>query len=62
MDNSKQKALSKAEKWYIEHTDYVNNLITDGARAVKPTGADYFHPELWKGIHWRWFLNPCRRD
>jgi hypothetical protein len=40
-----------------DHADYVHNLFDRHTPNVEPSGLDMFYPELWKGIHWAWFLS-----
>lgn len=56
-----EQALDRGEAWYREHRDHVRRLLKNAfdsrnPAAVKPTGSDLIRPELWKTIHWRWFL------
>jgi len=46
---------NKAFTFKHDHADHVAVLISDAKVAVAPSGYDRRHPELWKGIHWKWF-------
>lgn len=47
----------KARSFYNAHRDHVLKLYMNKRddEGIAPSGSDMFHPELWKGIHWRWF-------
>ena len=47
---------NKAFTFLHDHADYVHNLFTKYTPSVEPSVSDLFRPELWKGIHWVWFL------
>lgn len=51
--------IANGESFLDKHDKHVNNLVIDSGPsvAVAPSGSDLFNPELWKAIHWRWFLN-----
>lgn len=34
----------------------VLDLVGASEKAQKPSDADLFYPELWKGEQWRWFI------
>lgn len=48
----------KAETWYQNHKEHVEKLIknSDVNFPVRPSLEDMERPELWKGMHWIWFL------
>lgn len=45
-----------ARDWYREHRMHVNKMLSKPGAQVEPSGSDATRPELWKGIHWRWFM------
>ena len=50
--------MEKAEQWYKDHTEHVKHLIkTSNINfPIRPSLEDLSKPELWKGMHWIWFL------
>lgn len=46
----------RARTWYREHRMHVNKMLSTPGTRVEPTGSDAIRPELWKDIHWRWFM------
>lgn len=54
--DSRREVYEKAFTWNHDHADHVANLVYEKGPAVAPSGSDVFRPELWKGIHWRWFF------
>ena len=55
--NLTPEQLSRAADFFAKHTVYVRNLVRDEKLAYPPTlGEDKNRPELWKGAHWKWFL------
>ena len=46
-----------ANEFKKNHASHVDNLIKIAKIAVAPSGSDLFHPELWKPIHWKWFIS-----
>lgn len=56
--DEKLKIRALARAFYEAHTESVRELyLVNPGLGVAPSGLDLFHPELWKGIHWRWFRN-----
>jgi hypothetical protein len=53
------EALNRGKVWYKEHAKHVAKILhkNPSKTAIKPTGSDLIHPELWKAIHWRWFMS-----
>lgn len=45
-----------ARIWYKDHRRHVNGMLRENGPQVEPTGSDASRPELWKDIHWRWFM------
>lgn len=45
-----------ARAWYAEHRLHVNAMLREHGPQVEPTGSDAGRPELWKDLHWRWFI------
>lgn len=47
-----------AREFYEQHKDHVLSIYLGLSEtdAVAPSGSDMFRPELWKGIHWKWFV------
>ena len=56
-EEQKREIYDKAFTWRHDHADHVANLIKEKGPSVAPSGSDMFRPELWKAIHWRWFLD-----
>ena len=57
LDKEKQfEVYNRAFTWRHDHADHVANLLKDCKDKVAPSGSDIFRPELWKSIHWKWFL------
>lgn len=46
----------RARQWYSAHRQHVNDMLRDHGPDVEPGGSDAAHPELWKPMHWRWFM------
>lgn len=46
----------KAREWYTAHRLHVNTMLRDRGPQVEPTGSDADRPDLWKPMHWRWFM------
>jgi len=46
----------KAGNWYLLHKEHVDKLTKGDKGSIYPIGSDESHPELWKPMHWRWFL------
>ena len=46
----------RARAWYREHRQHVNRMLVDHGPQIEPSGSDAGRPELWKDIHWRWFM------
>lgn len=44
-------------EWLGQHERHVWSMIRKDTPNVAPSGSDMFKPELWKDIHWKWFLN-----
>lgn len=57
---AQKTVYDKAFTFMHDHADHVHNLFDNKTQAVAPSGSDMFHPELWKGIHWVWFLNKIK--
>lgn len=52
------KMSELANEYYAKHTSHVNRLYkTCKHLGVSPSGSDLMKPELWKGVHWRWYSN-----
>lgn len=52
-----QEAIKESgEEFLAKHKTHVESLIKDCKYSVAPSGSDLFKPELWKGIHWNWYL------
>ena len=52
------EVYNKAFTFLHDHADHVHSLFEDDVTPyIPPSGSDMFRPELWKGIHWAWFLN-----
>jgi hypothetical protein len=47
---------NKAFTFMHNHSEHVHNSFNSKTPEVAPSGSDLFKPELWKGIHWRWFI------
>lgn len=51
------KLTGVALSFYLGHTKHVDNLVKAAKVGIKPTGSDAYHPELWKGIHWKYYFD-----
>ncbi len=51
-----KQVYDKAFTFLHDHADHVNSLFEKTTPCIAPSGSDLFHPELWKGIHWAWFI------
>lgn len=47
---------AKANKYYEEHTEYIDKMVTSASVGYSPSKEDINSPMLWKGEHWLWFL------
>lgn len=56
-EEEQNKIRENAMNWFKEHKKHVYSLVDETKDKVAPSGSDLYHPELWKGIHWRWFLD-----
>lgn len=54
--DERREIFDKAWTFRHDHADHVANLIKHTEVAVAPSGSDLFKPELWKAIHWNWFI------
>ena len=54
--DEKGEMYNKAFTFIHDHSDHVHSLFNRKTSRVAPSGSDMFHPELWKGIHWAWFI------
>ena len=46
----------KIEKWYSEHKEHVDKLMSTAEYGYVPSDEDYNNPELWKPQHWNWYF------
>jgi len=53
----KSKLYDKAYTWKFEHQSHIEKMMEGIAFPIPPSEQDMFQPELWKGIHWKWFIN-----
>jgi hypothetical protein len=52
----KREIRVKARAYYDAHKPHVISMyLSKKTVGIAPSGSDMFRPELWKGIHWRWF-------
>ena len=51
----KKEVYNKAFTFRHDFADMVAREFKNSYCAVPPSGSDMFHPELWKGCHWKWF-------
>jgi hypothetical protein len=51
------KLTGVAINFYLNHTEHVEKLMKEAKVGIQPTGQDAFHPELWKGIHWKYYFD-----
>ena len=47
---------ARARAWYGHHRLHVNKMLATNGPQIEPSGIDAGNPELWKDIHWRWFM------
>lgn len=52
----------RAEDYKHEHASHVHRLYKSARTAIAPSGSDLFKPELWKPIHWKWYLDTARTE
>lgn len=52
----RKEVFNKAFTFLHDHPDHIHSLFNKDTSWVAPSGSDLWHPELWKGIHWAWFL------
>lgn len=45
-----------ARAWYSAHWAHVNAMLRENGPQVEPSLEDAGNPELWKPMHWRWFM------
>ena len=45
-----------ARIFYTQHRRHVNDMLREHGPEREPTGSDAGRPELWKPMHWRWFM------
>lgn len=55
-----KRYLDRAEEWYSAHEDHVFKLMSETDIWVEPSLEDLVHPELWKSIHWNWYISVAR--
>ena len=55
--DEKVEVLKKAKAFKKENKRYVEDRLKRAKHGIAPSGSDLNHPELWKGIHWYWFVN-----
>lgn len=55
--HEKTQVYNNAFTFLHDHADHVHSLFTKKTKGIAPSGSDMFKPELWKGIHWAWFLS-----
>ena len=59
--STQRSALELGTAWYNDHKAHVDKLTAgrrwDKLPAVAPSGADKLRPELWKDIHWKWWVS-----
>lgn len=54
----KREIRKKAKEFYDAHKAHVVSIyLAYPTVGIAPSGSDMFRPELWKGMHWRWFRN-----
>jgi len=56
-EDYQEKVRKNAFEWYLQHKKHIYSLIKKDTNKIPPRGSDLFHPELWKEIHWKWFLD-----
>lgn len=52
--------LANARDWYEDHEAHIKKLVKGSSVIMEPMGSDVGRPELWKDIHWRWFLREIK--
>ena len=57
--NSEQQnvILKNAMDWFKVHKEHIYKVIKPETPKIAPSGSDLYRPELWKDIHWKWFLD-----
>lgn len=55
--------VTRAQLWYKAHKQHIDNYVKDEKLSIPPTEPyDKRQPEVWKPIHWKWFLNNYRQS
>jgi hypothetical protein len=49
--------IEKANIWYNNHKDQIDDNIKNIEREQAPNVEDLLDPKLWKSENWKWFLN-----
>lgn len=52
----KDQVLKKALIYISNNFKSTHKLFNKNTPMVEPSGSDMFKPELWKDIHWKWYL------
>lgn len=60
--DDQQVVIQNAMMFSFMHKRHVRVLTHKEENAVAPSGSDMFKPELWKGIHWKWYFNRFETD
>lgn len=55
--DDKEQIQQLAFNYFALHKTHIYSLIKKDTNKIPPCGSDLFHPELWKEIHWKWFLD-----
>lgn len=55
-DEERKVVFNKAFTFLHDHSDHIYTLFNKLTPMIAPSGTDLWHPELWKGIHWNWFI------
>ena len=54
MSSEEADWMGRVVAWRSEHGPHIARLISQADVAYPPSGSDWWHPELWKGEHWKW--------
>ena len=56
-EQEQTKVREEAMKFFQPRKNQIYKNLEKDTPKVAPSGSDLFHPELWKSIHWKWFLD-----
>ncbi len=48
--------FEKACDWFYLHENEITIAMNNEFVDYPPSGTDIYMPEVWKGVHWKWFM------